>query len=291
MRTVHWLAAILMVLLVACGPSGGVVEVGEAPARIDDAESSAPAAPVASERSERAEDDDAAQADDSPARPEDEAPVSSGAQGSGALRGEQVEFPHGPDAGEVGVLGVEADDILNVRAAPGADQPIVERLEPLRRGLAYTGRARAVSGSIWPEITGDGVAGWVNGRYVGLLGGTDDVTAAVVGDGGGIAAPTMQGLAERVVVRYGLAEGYRITWGPRRDPALGAEEQRRVVVSRGPVIGDVAEITLDVLDLFDDAVAAERLSIFARPRANGGFGLMSVERTLFCWRGGDDLCA
>lgn len=288
MRRMAWAGVLLTILLTACGASGRVVNVGEAPVRVEDQPSSAPATPGAADRADRTDGTGTPRADAPP--PTRSATPSTGAQRGDALPGDPVEWPYGPDAGEVGVLGVEATDVLNVRARPGAGQPIVARLDPLRRGLAYTGRARQIGGSVWPEITGDGVDGWVNGRYVGLVGGTDDVTAAVVGDGGRITAGTMRGLAERVVVRYGLADGYAITWGPDRDPALDAEAQRRVVVSHGPTGGDVAEITVDVLDLFDDAVAAERLFIVARPDGDGGYGLNSVERTLFCWRGGGDLC-
>lgn len=288
MRRMVWTGLILTILLTACGPSGRVVNVGEAPVRVEDQPSSAaPATPGPADRGGHTDDAAMPRTDASPTPPPD--PASPGTQRGDALPGDAAAWPHGPDAGEVGVLGVEADDVLNVRARPGADQPIVARLDPRRRGLTYTGRARQIGGSVWPEITGEGVDGWVNGRYVGLVGGTDDVTAAVIGDGGRITAGTMRGLAERVVVRYGLANGFVITWGPDRDPAIDAEAQRRVVVSHGPAGGDVPEITVDVLDLFDDAVAAERLTVFARPD-DGGFSLMSVERTLFCWRGGRDLC-
>jgi hypothetical protein len=160
------------------------------------------------------------------------------AQAAGAAAGparRAVDWPHASSA-EIGVLGVEADDVLNVRARPGAGEPIVDRLEPLSRGLAFTGAAR------------------------------------------------------RVNVAYGLADGYRITWGPDPDPDLAAEEQRRIVISDGPRAGDLGEITLDVIDLFDDAIGAERLAIFAHPLVGEGFSLKTVERTFFCHRGGGDLC-
>jgi hypothetical protein len=220
------------------------------------------------------------------------AATESSLNGTEDLPGEPVDWPHtSGSAAEVGVLGVETGDVLNVRARPGADQSIVDRLEPLRRGLAFTGAARSVDGAVWPEITVDGTTGWVNGRYVGLVAGTDDITAAIVGEDEAPTAATMRDLAELVVVAHGLADGYRVTWGPVRDPNVAAEEQRRIVISDGPRTGDLGEITLDVIDLFDDAVAAERLVIFAHPLDRGeGFSLKAVERTFFCWRGGSDVC-
>lgn len=46
-----------------------------------------------------------------------------------------------------------------------------------------------------------------------------------------------------------------------------------------------------MIGLGDDAVTGVRLRVFGQP-TDGGFGLMSVERTLLCTRGGspDDPC-
>ena len=53
--------------------------------------------------------------------------------GSSGLPGEPVEF--GPSAGDtLAVVGVAYDDVLNLRAAPGADQEILERIPPLFDG-------------------------------------------------------------------------------------------------------------------------------------------------------------
>jgi hypothetical protein len=277
MRPMKWWIAVVVLLLAACAPSGRVVDVGAAPTQASD-ESAAPTATA----------DEAPEASDPAAPAEPAEPDADTAQDDGnvQLPGQPFDWPY--TDGEVGVVGVEADDVLNVRAQPGVQAEIVNRLDPLRRGFSYTGRARRVSSSIWAEIDVDGERGWVNTRFARLIAGTDDVTSQL-GGAGSATAPTLDALAEEVVDAYGLAEGYRITWGPNLDPNVPAEDQRRVVISDGPREGDLGEITIDVIDLFDDSVAAERLAIFANPDA-GGYSLRTVERTLFCWRGGTDVC-
>ncbi|HEX6256965.1 MAG TPA: SH3 domain-containing protein [Euzebyales bacterium] len=279
MRPMKWWIVVVVLLVAACAPSGRVVDVGAAPTQ-PSGESTTPsaAADEAAEPSEPAGPDEPAEpgTDTDPARDDGDVP----------LPGQPFDWPY--TDGEVGVVGVEADDVLNVRAQPGVQAEIINRLDPLRRGFSYTGRAQRISSSIWTEISVDGELGWVNTRFARLIAGTDDVTSQL-GGAGSATAPTLPELAEEVVDAYGLAEGYQITWGPDLDPNVPAEGQRRVVISDGPREGDLGEITIDVIDLFDDSVAAERLAIFANPDA-GGYSLRAVERTLFCWRGGTDVC-
>jgi hypothetical protein len=53
-----------------------------------------------------------------------------------------------------------------------------------------------------------------------------------------------------------------------------------------PTVGDLGEVTFDVVGLLDDAQLGWRLHIFGQPTAGGeGFSLMSVEATAFCGRG------
>jgi hypothetical protein len=281
MRPMKRWIVVVMVLLTACASSGRVVDVGAAPTQASD-ESTTPSAAA----------DEAAEPSQTPEPAEPVAPDTD-TDGETAQNGSDAQLPGAPfdwpyTDGEVGVVGVEADDVLNVRAQPGVQAQIIDRLDPLHRGFSYTGRARRIGSSIWTEIDVDGELGWVNTRFARLIAGTDDVTSQL-GGAGSATAPTLPGLAEEVVDAYGLAEGYQITWGPDLDPNVPAEDQRRVVISDGPSEGDLGEITIDVIDLFDDSVAAERLAIFANPDA-GGYSLRTVERTLFCWRGGTDVC-
>lgn len=282
MRRTRWLLPVLAILLAACATTGRVVDAGQAPQRAG-TEAASEAATGTATGGRVGSDVPTTAAHDQPGtRPADPA----------TLRGEPIDWPYpADDTAEVGVVGVEAGDVLNVRAGPGADQRIVRRLEPRARGLAFVGNARRLGDAVWHEIRVDGTTGWVNGRYVLVVAGTDDITAQIVGDGPVPTAPTMRALADAVMLDAdGLSGGYHVVWGPERDPDVGAEDQRRIVISDGPHDTDPGEITLDVLDLYDDSVAAERLLIVAHSGADGGFALAAVERTFFCWRGGTDVC-
>ncbi len=64
------------------------------------------------------------------------------------------------------------------------------------------------------------------------------------------------------------------------------EPPSRIRMTVPPKVGDLGEVTYDVVGLGDDALFGERLHIFGRPTEGGeGFALQSVERTLLCARG------
>ena len=56
------------------------------------------------------------------------------------------------------------------------------------------------------------------------------------------------------------------------------------VVSGGPSVGDLGEITLDIATTGDDSVAAQRIHVFGTPMEEA-FVLKAVELTVLCWRG------
>lgn len=179
------------------------------------------------------------------------------------------DFDGFPDEGDVlSVMGVAHDDVLNVRAVPG-DGAIIATAAPTADDLVATGRARLLPRSIWYEVTTDGITGWVSTRFVGFAGVVDDATAEFV-DGGDLpGAETMLELGE--LVAAGFAS---------EDPPS------TVVQSVPPTVGDLGEITFDVVGLGDDAVGGYRLHVFATPDENGEtFTLKSIERTTFCTRG------
>jgi hypothetical protein len=191
------------------------------------------------------------------------------------LPGEPVDF--GPGAGVVvAVIGVEHDDVLNVRSLPGADQAIVGEAEPLADDLVATGRHRDIGESFWFEVTRAGVTGWVNASFVAYLGSVDDITSQIVAEVGMVGAETMLDLGELVAATR-----------------ASDEPPSRITVTVAPTVGDLGEITLDVVGLGDDAITGERLHVFGTPEASGeGFSLRSVEAQLLCSRGvtTDDLC-
>ncbi|MGH3753192.1 MAG: hypothetical protein ACRDRP_10930 [Pseudonocardiaceae bacterium] len=188
------------------------------------------------------------------------------------LPGELIDI--GPAAGQVvGVVGVPFDDVLNVRAAPGADQQIVARLNPLADDVVATGAARRLDQTIWHEVTAQGVTGWANRAFLAWLGGTDDVTAQIIdARGGRPSAKTMLDLG-RIVAEANASD----------------QPPSRITVTVAPTVGDLGEVTYDVVGFGDDSVLGERLHVFGRPLDNGqGFSLASVERTYLCARGATD---
>ena len=188
------------------------------------------------------------------------------------LPGEPIDF--GPDVGdEVAVVGVAHDDVLNVRAAPGTDSTVVAELEPAATGLIGTGRARSLPQSIWFEVEVEGVTGWVSSAFVGHLGLTDDATAEVIETLG--ETPEAETMMDLGLI---VAE------------AMSSEEPpSRIVMSVAPTVGDLGEVTYDVVGLGDDALRGVRLHVFGDPAGSGeAFVLSNVERTFICSRGATD---
>ncbi|MCP3938195.1 MAG: hypothetical protein GY708_22840 [Actinomycetia bacterium] len=180
-----------------------------------------------------------------------------------------------PEEGDVlAVMAVAHDDVLNVRAVPGADAEVVAELGPTAANAVSTGRARKLSQSIWNEVTVGEVTGWANSSYLGFMGATDDATAEFLNGANPPETETMEAMGELV------ADGFT-----PEDPEPGL----RIVQSMDVSQGDLAEVAFDVIGVADDAVAGYRLHIFATPNDNsGGFVLRSIERTLFCWRAVSD---
>jgi hypothetical protein len=181
-----------------------------------------------------------------------------------------------PEAGAVlAVIGVERDDVLNVRALPGPGEQVVAEVAPTGEVVA-TGRARDLDGDRWVEVSTAGTTGWTSGRFLALgVGAVEDLTARVVTDHGGTpSAPSMARLAQIVA-----------------DSLAGDGSAAAVTVAAGPDPGDLTEIVVDSLGLEDDSVLGHRLRVFAVAES-GTFTLRTVEATPLCGRGvdGDGLC-
>jgi hypothetical protein len=179
-----------------------------------------------------------------------------------------------PPGAILGVVGVEADDVLNVRALPGSRQNIVDTLVPLATGLEFTGRERLVGdpASVWYEIDTGSVTGWANSRYLAPLAGTVDATSEVVEVLGELpTGETVVQVGEQVIdARTRFLDG-----------------DQTVVIVDDPSTGDLNEITYDVLGFLDDSIRGERLHLFITPPevADGPMTLKSVELTYICARG------
>jgi hypothetical protein len=191
------------------------------------------------------------------------------------IPGEPIDF--GPRTGDVlMVVGVSFDDVLNLRALPGPDQPVVATLAPDYADVVAKGETRQIPGALWVAVTVDSTDGWVNLRYLGYEGPTDDLTASVVEVLGEYpTAPTMAELG-RVVA------GSMASDEPESDVVVVVEER----------VGDLGEVTYDVIGLGGDSILGLRAHVFGEP-VSDGFSLRTVEVTTICGRGitPEGLCA
>ena len=188
-------------------------------------------------------------------------------QATTTLAGEAFSF--GPREGEVlAVVGVAHNDVLNVRAVPGVGGDIVATLEPLADQVVASGEARLLPTSIWYEVTAGAVTGWVTGSYLAFIGATEDATAEVGSRLG--EAPSAGTMVELGAI---VAE------------ALASDEPPSVITMiAAPTVGDLGEVTYDVIGIGDDAVMGLRLHVFGQ-QTSGEFTLKTVERTWLCGRG------
>ena len=174
------------------------------------------------------------------------------------------------------VVGVEFDDVLNVRAGPGTNFEIIATLPPEGTMLS-AGEARLLPQSIWYRVSTGSTTGWVSSSFTGQLGLVDDVTSQIVANLGEIpVADTMLELG-RIAA----------------DARASIEPPSRITVTVAPTVGDLGEVTYDVVGIGDDAVLGERLHVFGQSEDGGAtWSLKSVEAQVLCGRGvtSDGLC-
>ena len=223
------------------------------------------------------------------------------------LPGEPYEY--GPAEGaSLAVVGVDHDDVLNVRdvpfgeiiatldvsnpyvalldvrAAPSGE--LIASFDSWADAIMATGRTRKLPTTVWHEVRVAGVTGWSSWAYLAPIGATHDATAeitAILGE-----TPEADTLIELgVIVGEAMASD---------------EPPSRVVVVTQPIVFEaLGEVTVDVLNVGDDSLLGFRLLVFATPGAEdwmsedpGPFTLRTVERTILCYsaRGvtADGLC-
>ncbi|MEM7323884.1 MAG: SH3 domain-containing protein [Actinomycetota bacterium] len=251
----------------------------------DGSAASAPAGPSTSIADASAEDPDGSDPEDTTTTVPDTTVPSTADNSDGTdpasddddgLPGEPIDLF--ADEGDVlGVVGVTDDDVLNVRANPGTDQDVLTTVGPTSADLVSTGRARSLPDSIWYEVSVGGSTGWVSSSFVAFIGGTDDATADFLAenDGGLVSAQTMSDLGQLVAEQF-----------------ASEEPPSRIVQTVGPVVGDLGEVTYDVIGIGDDSVLGFRLHVFATVVNDGAtFTVRTIERTLLCTRGlSGELC-
>lgn len=179
------------------------------------------------------------------------------------LDGEPVDG--GPPRGAIlSVVGVAEDDALNLRAGPGADQAILAGIPPTYDSVLALGRTRALPGW-WTNVEYEGTTGWVSLSFLAYEGPTSDITAWVVSKAGGyLEAPNMTDLGAAVA-----------------DVMASTDPVSRVTLVVPESVGDLGEVTYDVIGIGDDSIRGFRLHVFGTPTSSG-FVLKSVESTDFC---------
>lgn len=178
------------------------------------------------------------------------------------LPGEPVEgFP---EAGtSLTIIGVSAQEILNLRIGPGVDFASILRMPP-DTDLVATGRNRDLGSSagLWYQVRAGEEVGWVIAPYVAEPGATRDVTDDVD-------PPPSAGS------RSALIDAVVAAWDPS-----GTSES---VVVFGPVQTQDLQFRVDVLT-GDDSVAGVRLSVVAS--ADGDrYEVTRISATQLCARG------
>ncbi|MDX1468963.1 MAG: SH3 domain-containing protein [Acidimicrobiia bacterium] len=190
------------------------------------------------------------------------------------IPGEPIDI--GPREGDIlMVVGVAHDDLLNLRALPGPDQEILGRIPPTYEDLKALGETRSLPNALWVKVSYQGMTGWVHMSFVGYMGPTDDLTHQVVADLGGYPTATDMTALGAIVANTFASE----------------EPASLVVIVVEESVGDLGEVTYDVVGIGDDAVLGFRIHVFGEP-GTGGLSLVSAEVTTVCGRGisPDGLC-
>ena len=169
------------------------------------------------------------------------------------------------------VIGVSHDDVLNLRELPGTAFDVVGEIPPDYRDLIAVGSTRDIGSSIWTKVDFAGVVGWVHISFIAFEGSTEDLTAFIVSQmGDRPSAESMTELGRMVAEQF-----------------VSQDVQSDVVKVVDETVGDLGEVTFDVVGLADDSVRGVRLHVFGEP-FEGGFALRNLEVTYLCGRGVTD---
>lgn len=171
-----------------------------------------------------------------------------------------------PEAGtNLLIVGVRAEEILNLRIGPGIEFDFVARLSP-DTPLVATGRNRDLGGSagIWFQVRAGDDVGWVLSRYVAEPGASRDVTDT-------FDPPPTAG------TRRGVIDAVVAAW----DQTGSATS----IVVFGPIVIDEnLQVRIDVLTPGDDSVIGARLFVVA-PQEDDTFTVTRVTATQLCAHG------
>ena len=74
--------------------------------------------------------------------------------------------PVGPSLGRFAVVDVYSDDVLNVRARPGVEHPVVGTIPYYGRDVDVRAGGQEISGSWWVPVQHAELSGWLNSNYL-----------------------------------------------------------------------------------------------------------------------------
>lgn len=181
-----------------------------------------------------------------------------------------------PGGAQLAVIGTAHDSTADLRETPDTAAAVIARLPADANGILATGHNRAAGSATWYRVDYAGTTGWINARDAGQLGGVDDATSEVVTKmGSNPVAATIEDLGGVVAQQF-----------------ASTEPHPRIEQTRPSRLGDLHEVTFDVIGLGDDATLGYRLHVFGASEENGQVALKSVERTVICARAvtDDGLC-
>ena len=253
---VHRLALGLLLIVAACSPDAGSSATTQAPGTTSLATTTSVATTTTAPTTTTTSGSTTTTTSAGSAIPDSELP------------GEPWDFGVVPEV-PMAVVGVEFDDVLNVRAGPGVGFSIVGTLTPTEENVTITGRARSIDNAIWFEVVLPDGPGWANSFFLGYKGPTNDITSMIVDQYGSI--PKAASIDDLGVL---VAEF-----------VASVEPPSAVTNTVEASVGDIGEVTYDVVGLGDDAVWAVRLVIFGQKEDGTAFSLKSVEETAYCLRG------
>lgn len=191
------------------------------------------------------------------------------------VAGQVIEVDEPEVAAETVFVGISIDDVVEVRALPGLDQPLAGDVSP---GTAVEPMGQVFEtedGLVWWQVRAGTIQGWIQ-PSIAYRGPAVDMTDDVLAD-------------LDAAVTFGSAEDASAEIAQMMAEAEGAS--RVVVVNKTEIEGTGSTtITTDLLGLQDDSVLGYRVIIAAA--GSSGWRPASVIRAPLCARGvtPDGLC-
>ncbi|WP_437964538.1 SH3 domain-containing protein [Sorangium sp. So ce260] len=181
--------------------------------------------------------------------------------------------------GELGVVRVMSNDVLNLREAPSPEASVVMTLAHEQRAVVPTGAACVGKESAWLEVAVLGRAGWVNAQFVDYVTGPRDVTQqfeALLAGRRFLSTEALFNAVAKAVREQGKGSG-------PSDPD--------VTVLGKQVSATSANMLLENCCFGDDSIRGQQLEVMTERGENGDWTLSSVRSRQLCYRGvSDDLC-